>query len=63
MLETDEGSSNPVSVHRCSKCNRAILPEQFTARDTVRGIYECPYCHSSEPLNLQIVPRSEVARD
>jgi len=51
-----------VHVHKCSSCGHLSLPEQFSARDMVRGLYECPFCHSSESLNVQIVTRSEIER-
>ncbi len=49
-----------VHVHQCPSCRRFSLPEQFSARDSVRGLYECPFCHQSEALNVQIVSRSEL---
>jgi hypothetical protein len=49
-----------VHVHQCSACKRFSLPEQFSARDNVTGLYECPFCHLAQALNVQVVPRAEV---
>jgi hypothetical protein len=51
-----------VHVHQCLACGRYSLPEDFSARDTVRGLFECPFCHSCGALNVQIVRRFEVDR-
>jgi len=55
-----DGLPSLVHVHQCSSCGRYTLPESFSARDNVRGLYECPVCHFSEALNVQIVTRIEV---
>jgi hypothetical protein len=56
----EDGLPKLVHVHQCSSCGHYTFPEGFSARDTVRGLYECPVCHFSEALNVQIVTRTEV---
>ena len=51
-----------VHVHQCSACKRFGLPGQFSARDNLRGLYECPFYQSIEALNVQIVPRAEIEK-
>ena len=59
---TQRGDAEPdlVHVHQCSSCGRLSLPEQFSARDSVRGVYECPFCDVSEALNFRIVSRLDL---
>ena len=58
--QSQDGEKELVHVHQCSACKRFVLPDQFSARDNVRGLYECPFCHSTEALNVQIVSRAEL---
>ena len=60
--DSQAGEKELVHVHQCSACKRLGLPDQFSARDNVRGLYECPFCHSTEALNVQIVARAEVEK-
>jgi hypothetical protein len=60
LTQQDYTGVNLVHVHQCYFCGRYSLPEQFSARDMARGLYECPFCHSSAALNVRIVSRSEV---
>ena len=60
-MDRDETSaSDLIHVHLCSSCGRFSLPEQFSSRDNVRGLYECPFCRWTEALNVQVVSRTEV---
>ena len=49
-----------VHVHECSSCGRFGVPEQFSARDNVTGLYECPFCYSSQALNIKVVSQLEI---
>lgn len=60
MIQDEDSPLSLVHVHQCSSCGRLTLPEKFSARDMVRGLYECPSCHASESLNVKVVPRSEL---
>ena len=60
LKRTEDSLPNLVNVHQCSSCGHYTFPEHFSARDNVRGLYECPVCHLSEALNVQIVDRTEV---
>ena len=51
-----------VHVHECSYCGRFSFPEEFSSRDNVTGLYECPNCQATEALNVKIVRRMEVDR-
>jgi hypothetical protein len=62
MSESEPVGEVLVHVHQCSSCGRYSAPEDFSARDNVRGLFECPFCHSSEALNVLVVSRSEVER-
>ena len=46
-------------VHQCTVCGGLCSPEQFSARDNIRGLYECPFCHTAEALNVVIVSLEE----
>ena len=60
MSQEERDPSRLVHAHKCSSCGRFSLPEQFSSRDSVRGLYECPFCHYCEALNVQIVSATEV---
>ena len=60
MSNAEHNEVDLVHVYQCSACGRFSLPERFSSRDNVRGLYECPFCHSSEAINVQVVPRSVV---
>ena len=60
MSQEEPYPSRLVHAHKCSSCGRFSLPEQLSSRDSVRGLYECPFCHSCEALNVQIVFATEV---
>jgi hypothetical protein len=60
MNHDEQPPQSLIHVHQCSSCGRFSLPEQFSARETVRGLYECPFCHLSEPLNVRVVSRSKL---
>jgi hypothetical protein len=50
-------------VHHCSSCGRHVRPEKFSSRDTMRGIFECLFCHHTEPLNVQIVSMTLIEEE
>ncbi len=60
-MEPDEITAPKlVHVHECSSCGRLGVPEQFSARDNVIGLFECPFCHSFQTLNIKIVSQLEL---
>jgi hypothetical protein len=60
MSNAEHNEVDLVDLHQCSSCGCFSPPERFSSRDNVRGLYECPFCHSSEALNVRVVPRSVV---
>ncbi len=44
-----------VHAHQCKACDLFSDSEQMHGRETLRGIFECPYCHHKGALNVKIV--------
>jgi len=53
---------NTISLHahQRSACGRLSHAEEFSDRETVSGLLECPPCHQAEPVNVKIVTRSAL---
>ncbi len=62
MDASDDKKQTLIHVHQCSSCGRLCPPEDFSARDSITGLYECPHCHHTEALHVQIVPETDIER-
>ena len=60
MTEDISGTSDLIHVHHCLSCGTFLLPEQFSSRDNVTGLFECPVCHFSAALNVRVISRAEL---
>ena len=58
-LPQNEFSKELMHVHVCVYCGHARRREGMSAREMGSGIFHCPNCESSGPLNIEILDRCE----
>ena len=63
MSQDANAQQELIHVHQCTVCGHLSVPERFSSRENVQGLFECPSCHFCGALNVQIVPRSELEQE
>lgn len=60
MEEDSIGQVKPLLVHahQCEACYLFSDSEQMHGRETLRGIFECPYCHHKGALNVKVIDKA-----